>query len=500
MWGVREIIGLLALALSAPTSPPVPATVDEAFACGVTAEQSIGHLPPGAERQAAIERALACYGRVLELVPHDPPTLSNRANVELAALQFTAAIADLRDAAAHDRPERGFYLRRLGDALGENGQTEASAQSYWQSVEWDPLQFAAHDKIVELLPRVPQGVRPADKGVQITDYLRHLLEWRLTERVVVTSAAVADLADARDTAAATAAALAQAAVALPPPELQTVAAPFIARGGEAGRELRAVINVERVDWAWLAAHGDAAATTDRPPHAAFRGLARAIGGAAASRGDLSLAERAYRLAIGMPGADLDDLVALIRFLGDYGSPASVRAAVEMQQPAHEQEPEFHRAASLAYALQWTCGDGRFGARYHLLRLADLHAQAPPLALEVCPLGGPVIFNGGATCPIDCSGTTSLGLSERDAHGCVLTIPLHADACAVDGALTMIASDYRPDAMLPLIIRTQLRNRKSAEEVRDKLLCRGIPADAVRVAESDVPSDRIRICFDRPSVP
>ncbi len=126
-------------------------------------------------------------------------------------------------------------------------------QQYWKAVEWNPWDRDANERIVEYLKR-------GAPRIQVANYLRFLLEYGQTEWIPSVSTVLIDVAGAPEAAAATARALAAAADFVRPETLETAAAPFVSRAGEAGAELRAALRGESRSFEWLAAHRDATMT------------------------------------------------------------------------------------------------------------------------------------------------------------------------------------------------------------------------------------------------
>jgi tetratricopeptide (TPR) repeat protein len=477
---------VLALALSgcrclspapapAPTPVPVPphggepdTSTDAAFAKGVEAELRAQTLK-GEPRQQELDRAFSSYSAVLEREPNDAPALSNRANILLELGDTVGAIRDLERAIANsDGNDRGFYLRRAGDAYGRAGHHGSSMLCYWQALEWDPQNPEAHGHIVDELPYAPP--------LQLTNYLRFLLETRQTERVIAAAAAVPTSADASSAAAA---ALAAAAPLVPPERLETIAVPFTAVSPAAGSELQHVLRGEPASFAWLEAHAEKTGALGAPPHAAYRALSQNIGTAAAARGDLERAERQLRLTVAMPGADASDVRQLLAFLAQYRTLPDVRAEVERQErravPTSIAEVPFHRTSIDVYALydEAACGDETWGIRHHARRLAALGADVPAIAGEICR-------DVAAITPVPDRSCNVYGFSENDRTGTLIALPPDSNEEALECAVNLIAADYRPDRMPPLRIEAPPAAYASAERLRDRLIAAGIEAGRITI--------------------
>lgn len=475
-------------------------STDALFASGVRDELAAQRTTDAAERNRRNRRARDAYARVLERLPGNSPTLSNRANVELALGETSAAVADLREAVNHaDVPDIGFYLRRLGDALAADHRPYESGHRYWQALEWDPHDIETHQRVLQRLVRAPE--------IQITNYYRFLLENRKTLRILAADEVLLAVADRADMAAVTAAGLDQAALVVRPEELERIAEPFLARSGQSGVELRAVLRGQSTTFSWLAAHDAASATTDRPPHAAFRALSHVLGKAAAVRGDIARAERQHRLATQMPGADFGDWAQLMEFYDEY-KPQNLRPAIEEVErsyiPRHpNDEIPFHTAAITAYALLGVCGDFQYGVRYHWARLLALGAEPPAIGSTACPVvlqAEPPPTAPAADCGFQCP---ILGISDREAHGTLLTIPVSLVECCRDHALDLVAADYHPESMPPLVIEAALPQSAPVAAIRQRLIDRGVPAGAIRTARSEwrgPKNDAIRLRFDVPRAP
>jgi hypothetical protein len=465
--------------LGSETPPPRhegdrPAEADAHFALGVRDELAARDAIDPNERTALLQRARLAYEDVLRIVPRDAPALSNHANVSAALGDLERARLDIEGAVTvAEGPDRAFYLRRAGDLAADPVHR---VRRYWQALEWNPYDLATHERIVPMLVANQSGTTSSDLAkineVQVANYFRFLLEYRRTNRVMAAAAALAPVASRPDDlASAAAAALADVAAVITPDDLERTASPYLERGGVPAAELQSVMNGQSVPWTWLASHGADSASTGSPPHAAYRRLTHAVGVAAALRGDLRRAERQHRLALEMPGAGVEDILELLKFLGEYGSADDLCAAVQEEESRFgtrtlQEEIAIRRAAAAAFALHEISGGDVCGVLHQSTWLFKLGADPPPIAQTMFPVAAP-------SCPIDvqygfseAGGETGEGSGSR--FPTVLSIPADAGEDSIDCAMRFLAADYSALKLGELFIEAPLSARLLAESVRRKL--------------------------------
>lgn len=453
------ILGLTVLFCGCAVLRPrsvIATNAEQQFESALAYEDAAASASDPKERQHDLDLALAGYSQVLRLAPNDPAAYGNRANVQKALGDSEAAVGDLDLAIRYgEGADRAFYLRRMGDLKQDPGY-------YWTALEWNPFDRTARDRVLAQLIKAPQKI-------QISNYFRYLIEYRDAPAVIASSAALIRSTDPEDSAAAAAAGLALAAVVVRPEEVEQMAAPFLARSGAAGDELRTAIRGESVSFDWIASHATVSRTTEKPAHAAYRALAHAVGKEAAARGDLDRARRQHRLATHMPGADRGDWQQLIEFELDF-EPDRVQPVIEEAAKNFANDPKFDSLAAYIYALCLTCGDATYGVRHHVYRLIKAGVEAPPLARTACPDLPPL--------PDDCC--SKLGVTDRRRQDTLLVVPPGTSDKERECALDLIALDYRSAIMSSLVIETSAQRADEAARSRKYLVERGIPERVIHV--------------------
>lgn len=198
----------------------------------------------------------------------------------------------------------------------------------------------------------------------------------------------------------------------------------------------------------------------------------------------------------MPGAGVEDILELLKFLGEYGSADDLCAAATEEESRYRtrtlhEEIAIRRAAAAAFALHEIsgAGDDVCGVLYQSTRLFVIGGDPPPIAQMMFPVAA-------RSCPVD----VQYGFSEADggtgeASGSrfptVLSIPADANENSIDCAMRFLAADYSALKLGELFIEAPLSARLLAESVRRKL-------EEHHVTKAPVPieyrsrDDRIRI--------
>lgn len=463
------------------------------FRTAVASESAAADAKSERERRQALEQARDSYDRAIAQTPRDPSMLARRANVRAELGDRAGAERDIEIAVARSTgADRAFFLRRAGDLAAGHDST-LSGLRYLQALELNPYDIATHERVAAHLANPPNA---EVAGAQIPNYLRFLLEYKRTDRMAAAAVTLVDDAAPQELAAATSAALAQAADVVPPEQLVETAAAFLERS-PAGPELRAVLDGRSTPWTWLAANGAATIATSAPPHAAYRALTHAEATGFVQRGDLPRAERQHRLSLEMPGANMDDLLELLEFLASYGSEADVCATVQLEEAKLAQRTKleqiaFRTGAMNAFALRGKCGGSdTCNVAAQVRATYEIGGAPSDLARDLCPDAAAAL----PSCPMSIAMSDSMAgaLSNQPYRGTLFIASIDDPDCALEEALDTLRADYRADVMPPLIIETSDSAMPRAERVKRWLDERGIDATIVR---GGMEERRFLIRFDR----